>query len=278
MFGTAIIVFREVLEAALVVSIVAAATRGLVGRGRLLVGGVITGIAGAVLVAAFAGEISQWASGSGQALFNAGVLFAATALIAWHVLWMSRHGRELAGALNAVGRAVRDGNRPPSALMAVVALAILREGSEVVLFLYGLAAGGTTALGLAAGSAAGVAAGVSAGLALYLGLLRIPPGRMFSATNWILLLVAAGMASQAGQFLVQANWLPSLGGQLWDTSRLISDGSPLGHLLHVLIGYDARPDGVQLVLFIATLVIVGVMGRWLRSAAPQPPARGTSAA
>lgn len=264
MLGTAIIVFREILEAALVMSIVAAATRGIAGRWRLLINGLVAGIAGALLVALFAREIAGIASGSGQALFNAGVLLAATLLIAWHVLWMSRHGREMAQSLGEVSRAVRDGTKPPSALALVVAIAVLREGSEIVLFVYGMAASGADASALAGGGALGLVAGAAVGFALYFGLLRIPPGRMFNATNWVLMMVAAGMAAHAGQFLLQADWLPALGAQLWNTGWLVPDGSTLGHLLSALVGYDARPAGVQLLLFAGTLLVIGGGSRWLQ--------------
>ncbi|HEU0198634.1 MAG TPA: FTR1 family protein [Nevskiaceae bacterium] len=264
MFGSAIIVFREILEAALVVSIVAAATRGIPGRRRLLLGGVALGIVGAVLVALFADGISQFADGSGQAIFNAGILLLAAALIAWHVLWMSSHGREMAHALTHMSQAVRDGQRAPSALMVVVAVAVLREGSEIALFLYGMAAGGVGVVGLAGGGALGVLGGVAAGAALYFGLLRIPPGKLFSATNWILVLVAAGMASHAAQYLMQADWIPTLGAQVWDTSWLAGNASMMGRTLNALVGYDAQPAGVQLLFFATTLATILGAGRLLR--------------
>ena len=74
MFGAALIVFREVLEAALIVAIVMGATRGVAGRGRWVSGGIILGVAGAMVVAAFAGAIADAVEGRGQELLNAGVL------------------------------------------------------------------------------------------------------------------------------------------------------------------------------------------------------------
>ena len=81
-----------------------------------------------------------------------------------------------------------------------------------------------------------------------------------SATNWLLLLLAAGMASQAARFLVQADLLPPLGPMLWDTSGLLSDRSLLGQTLHALVGYDARPAGVQVVFYVITggLIALGM--------------------
>lgn len=136
MLGALIIVFREVIEAGLIVGIVMAATRGVPGRGRWVTAGIIGGVLGAAIVAAFAGAISQAFQGSGQELFNATVLAIAVVMLMWHNAWMARHGREIAVEMREIGAAVSKGARPLTALGLVVGLAVLREGSEVVLFLY----------------------------------------------------------------------------------------------------------------------------------------------
>ena len=109
MFGTALIVFREVLEAALIIGIMAAATRGIPGRARWIFAGLGVGLVGSVLVAAGAGVITQWAEGMGQELFNASILGIAVAMLAWHNIWMSSHGRELAANAQRLGGDIRDG-------------------------------------------------------------------------------------------------------------------------------------------------------------------------
>ena len=254
MLATAIIVFREVLEAALVVSIVLAATRGVVRRGLWVSGGALAGLLGAALVAWFAEAIAAAASGAGQELFNAAVLFVAVIMLAWHNVWMSRHGRELASSLKTLGAAVRGGTSPMRVLAAVVGMAILREGSELVLFLYGIAASSSgDAGGMLAGTLIGVGAGGAVGAALYLGLLRIPSSRLFTVTGWMILLLAAGMAAQGAAFLVQADILPSLGESVWDTTALLADDGVPGRVLHTLIGYTARPYGIQVLFYLATL-------------------------
>jgi high-affinity iron transporter len=254
MLATAIIVFREVLEAALVVSIVLAATRGVSGRGLWIGAGALAGILGAAAVAVSAEAIAAAASGMGQELFNAAVLFVAVSMLAWHNIWMSRHGRELASNLKTVGAAVRNGARPMTVLAAVVAMAVLREGSELVLFLYGVAASAPDATGdMLSGAVAGLGAGAAIGTALYLGLMRIPGSLLFAVTGWMILLLAAGMAAQGAAFLVQADLLPALGEKLWDSSALIADESLYGRMLHTLIGYTARPDGIQILFYLGTL-------------------------
>jgi high-affinity iron transporter len=257
MLSSAIIVFREVLEASLIIGIIAAATRGLPGRNRWIVAGALGGAAGAVVVAAFTGQLANLADGTGQELFNAGVLGLAIMMLAWHNIWMSRHARELARDAKQLGRDVAEGRRDMSAMALVVALAVLREGSETALFLYGLFLSGDNARwSIPLGAALGLGLGGLSGFALYAGILRIPARWFFSATSGLILLLAAAMASQFASVLIQADLLPSLASPLWDTSWLLSDTSPLGRLLHVLVGYEATPAGMQVLFYASALALI----------------------
>ncbi len=112
-----------------------------------------------------------------------------------------------------------------------------------------------------AGGVLGMIGGVAIGALIYFGLLAIPMKRLFAVTSWLILLLAAGMASQGAAFLMQANLLPSLGNDLWDTSSILSERSMLGTLLHVLIGYSAQPAGIQVVFYLATIIVIGGLMR-----------------
>jgi high-affinity iron transporter len=184
---------------------------------------------------------------------------------------MASHGKELALQMKSVGSAVQAGARPLSALMIVVTIAVLREGSEVVLFLYGQAASGAGLIDIAGGIALGVIGGVGIGFLLYFGLLGIPMRYFFSATNWLMLLLAAGLASQAAGFLIQADVLPAFGNRVWDTSALLSNSSLIGKTLHTLIGYDAQPAGMQLLFYAVTAVAIA-LGMKLWGGATRPAA------
>lgn len=259
MFGTAVIVFREVLEAAIIISIVSAATRDVPGRTRWLVAGLLAGLAGSAIVAASTDAIASFASGVGQELFNAIVLGVAVLMLAWHNIWMSSHGAELANHARKVGTSIREGRSECSILLIVVGLAVLREGSETVLFLYGIAAsesGGAHAMLF--GGLIGTLAGIAVGYTIYAGLLRIPMRWFFAATGLLVLLLAAGMASTAARFLIQADLLPGLASPLWDTSAALPENGLTGMLLHSLIGYDARPDGMQVIFYISVLAIIAM--------------------
>ncbi|MFO1406671.1 MAG: FTR1 family protein [Steroidobacteraceae bacterium] len=278
MVGSAIIVFREVLEAALVIGIVLAATRGTAGSRAWVAGGVAAGIAAAILVAAGAGRIGEAFEGVGQELLNATILGLAALMLGWHGVWMRRHGAELAREMQSVGRDVGAGARPLHVLAVVVGLAVLREGSEVVLFLYGVAAGGAGGSGLLAGSLAGLAAGLAAGALMYFGLLRIPARAMFRVTGLLLVLLAAGMAGQSAAMLVQAGTLPAIAAPLWDTSGWLPEGGVAGQLLHALAGYDDRPSATQALAWVATVVAILAAGRWVdRTARALPRAAAASA-
>jgi len=256
MLAAAVLVFREVLEAALIVSIVCAATRGVPKRGAYVLGGIGLGIAGALLVALGADFIANLAGGAGQDIFNAVVLLVAVVMIGWHVVWMSSHGRQLAREMQGVGGAVKAGAKSLSLLLTVIGLAVLREGSEIVLFLYGMALGGVGAGALAGGIALGVGGGAALGFALYFGLLRVPMKHFFGVTNVMLILLAAGLASAAAGFLVQSDLLPTLGSQVWDTSRWLSDDSLIGKTLGVLVGYKAAPAGIQVGFYLCTAILL----------------------
>lgn len=270
MLGALIIVFREVIEAGLVIGIVLAVTRGARGSRAWIAGGVLTGALGAGLVAAFADGISQAVAGKGQELFNAGVLALAVVMLAWHNIWMARHGRDLTRELTDVGRAVAAGERSFVALALVVGLAVLREGSEVALFLYGILASGETAWNLLVGGLAGLGLGALVSTLTFYGLVTIPPRHLFAVTSALITLLAAGLAAQCVGFLQQAWIVTALSQTLWDTSAILPDSSLIGRVLHTLIGYTDQPSAMQVLVYVATLaVIVGAT----RAAAPSRPTR-----
>jgi high-affinity iron transporter len=274
MLATLLIVFREVIEAGLIVGIVLAASKGVPRRSLWVAYGVSGGVLGACLVAAFAGELESLFQGSGQELFNAAVLLLAVAMLTWHNVWMASHGREMAREMRAVGAQVATGERTLAALAVVVGVAVLREGSEVVLFLYGIASQpGTTNASLLTGGALGLAAGAAMSALMYYGLLAIPAHKLFRVTSGLITLLAAGMAAQAVLFLQQAGYLQVLMSTVWDTSWLLPEDTIAGRLLHTLVGYSDTPNGAQIVAYSVTIIAIVVLMRMVNQkpkAAPVP--------
>ncbi|MBV9235371.1 MAG: FTR1 family protein [Xanthobacteraceae bacterium] len=270
MIAALIIVFREVFEAGLVIGIVLAVTQGVPRRAVWISGGVAAGVLGSCLMATFAGVISQAFAGSGQELVNAAVLAVAVVMLTWHNVWMARHGRELAAEFRAAGEAVVSGSKSVAALAVVVCVAVLREGFEVVMFLYGvLATEGATGLEVLTGGIAGMLLGALVCAATYFGMLTIPQRYLFGVTSFMIALLAAGMAAQAIGFLEQANVVLALDRVAWDSSWLLSDSSILGRVLRTLIGYNDRPTVMQLTVYCATLAVMFSLMKLLA-----PPPRG----
>ena len=262
MLAALIIVFREVFEAGLIVGIVLAVTGSVPHRNRWIGGGVLAGALAACVVAAFAGALSQLFAGMGQELFNAAILCIAVIMLTWHNVWMAHHGREIAGEMRAVGQAVADGTKSLLALAVVVGVAVLREGSEVALFLYGVVASdGGSALSLATGGIIGLALGAAVCLLTYFGLMRIPPRALFATTTALITLLAAGMAAQAVAFLERANWLNALDTVVWDSEWLVPEKSIAGRAMHTLIGYTDQPTQMQLVVYLAVLLATFLLMR-----------------
>jgi high-affinity iron transporter len=233
-------------------------------------------VLGACLVAAFAGELAGLFQGSGQEIFNATILLLAVAMLTWHNVWMASHGRQMARELKAAGHQVKTGERTLAALSIVVGVAVLREGSEVVLFLYGIAAqGGTSAAGMIAGGGLGLAAGALVSGLMYAGLLKVPAGKLFQVTSGLITLLAAGMAAQAVIFLQNAGWLEFFTSTVWDTSWLLPDDGQgslglFGKMLHTLVGYTAAPNGAQLIAYGFTIILILVLMRMVNAPATTP--------
>ena len=269
MLATLLIVFREVIEAGLIVGIVLAATKGVAGRTWWVCLGIAAGVTGAAAVATFAGQIAGLFAGSGQEIFDAAILLLAVTMLTWHNVWMAGHGRAMAHEMKQVGAQVSAGERPLAALAVVVGIAVLREGSEVVLFLYGIASqGGTSAAAMLIGGALGLAAGAATTALMYFGLLAIPAGRLFGVTSGLITLLAAGMAAQAVLFLQQGGFMEYLTRTVWSTSWLLSQDSIVGRLLHTLVGYNDSPNGAQLLVYAATVLIIVALTRIERARHP----------
>jgi high-affinity iron transporter len=274
MLGALIIVFREVIEAGLIVGIVLAVTKGVAGSRLWISFGVAGGVAGAALVAAFAGALANALQGMGQELFNGAILAIAVVMLTWHNVWMASHGRQMASEMRQFGEQVRRGSRSLLALAIVVGVAVMREGSEIVLFLYGLAAaGGSDAMSLLAGSILGLIAGCAVSALTFYGLVTIPQRYLFRVTSLLITFLAAGLAAQSALFFQQAGLIDVMSMTAWDTSAILSDSSLFGRVLHTLVGYSDQPSVLQVVVYVATLAAIFTLSKIFGS-----PRRGPSTA
>ena len=264
MWGAALIVFREVFEIAIILCVVLAATKGVKDRNKYIGIGIFGGSIAACLFALFTEAVSIASGETGKMYFNAAILIAATSMIVWTVIWMKHHGRTIVSQMKSVGQSIVAGEKPLYILSTVIGLAVMREGSEIVVFLYGLmAAGQTSTLMLLLGSLLGLGMGVGFGLFMYFGLLRISVKHTFQMTSLMLTFIAAGMAANAAGKLVKTGLLPTLVNSLWNTSAILPQHSVLGRFLFILVGYQENPNGMQALFYVATLAIIFYAGKRL---------------
>lgn len=258
MFDSAVtlVVFREVLEIAIILGVVLAATQGLVGRGKWIGLGFAVGIAGAGCVAMFASSISSLADGMGQEFFNAIILFSAAIVIGWTAIWMRTHAREMVAHMKQVGKDVTDGKLPGVTLSIVIGLAILREGAEIVLFLYSALLSGKETSVIAMGGAMGLALGAVTGALLYVGLVKLSTRHMLKVTGWLLILLVAGLSAQGAGYLTAAGYFENWSQPMWNTAWLLTEKSAVGAVLHTLIGYMEEPTQVQVAFYVASLAFM----------------------
>lgn len=257
MLPTFVIFFREILEISIILSIIAVATRGIVGRTRWILGGIVGGVLGACAVAYFADRIADMMHGMGQEMFNAAVLLLAAFMIGWTVVWMKKHVRHVVTKIKRVGACVQQGEMPLYALAMVVSMCMWREGSEIVLFMYGiLTATEESVASIIAGGVAGACLAAAIGYGLYVGFIKIPTRHFFQVTEWVLMLLAAGLALQATGYLIAADVVPPLVPQVWDSSAMLSETSVVGQILHAMVGYTAQPSLAQLLAYAGTLGLI----------------------
>ena len=273
MLAALVLVFREVLEAGLIIGVVLAASRGVPGRTMAVSLGVLAGIVGSIIVAKFAAQISGAFEDRWQEIFVAAILLFAVVMLAWHVAWMAHHAREMTQQLRQLGSDVTAGRQSLFALGAAVAVAVMREGSEVVLFMTGIVMQGKdTAVELLIGSGIGLLAGAAVSMVLYFGLAAIPLKKMFSVTGVLVTLLAAGLAAAAVKQLSNAGILNIFDTTVWDTSSILSESSWPGRVLNILVGYMDRPTGMQLIAYAVTAITIFTLSYIWRSP-PKPSAQ-----
>ncbi|MDX8412676.1 MAG: FTR1 family protein [Mariprofundales bacterium] len=255
MLATFIIVFREALEAMLVVGIATAAAREVKIGCRWIYGGVAGGLAAAIIVALFAESIAALASGMGQEVLNATILIAAATLMIWTAVLMSKHGKEVSNNIHRACQQQENGSAH-WVLATIVGLAVAREGAEIVLFLYGVAASSSNGSdAMLIGAAMGLLLGIVVAIGIYHSLAYLPIRHLFTVTTWLIVLLAAGMASQGISFLVMVDLLPAWGQIIWDTSSILPERTAFGQLLHAFMGYEDRPNGMQAAGFFAVIIL-----------------------
>ncbi len=268
------IIWRESVEALLVVGILNAwlsqqTDTAAARRGKLFLW---SGVAAGMLLAALFGAIlvgfSALLPPDAQQVFQTAAVLIAAVLIVQMVFWMRRHGRTLKRDMEASLTAAAARAQWWSVFL-LAAVAVAREGSETVIFLYGTlsaAQAGSWAKTVAAIGTGALLAGASYAL-LQAGGSFLSWRLFFGITEAMLLLLGAALLMTGIDNLIGLDILPVLPGRLWDTSLYLPDHSRLGSIVSALTGYRARPDLTEIGAFV---LYWGVIGWMLLRSRPRP--------
>lgn len=262
MFKIAVVIFRECLEIALLLGIIAAVTKPVKHSRRYIIAGVLAGVSAASIMAFFASSITEAFDGLGDELLDATVILFTAFLIIWTVVWMQGYNKKIRKHLGDLSEKINSNTTSKTMLSIVVATTILREGMEIILFVYSISsAEDITMSEYAWGLVFGALSGFATGLVLYKGLINFSGKYIFKISTILLILIAAGLAAQAAGLLTSIGVIDVLSEQLWDTSWLIDDRSTIGKLLNITIGYDSRPNIMQIIFYFSTIMFTVLMMR-----------------
>jgi high-affinity iron transporter len=245
LLNSVILVLREVLEAAMVVSLFMAFT-AVSGHSRsFLVKAIILGLITGAFYAYYLSFISTWFDGVGQEIVNTvihiGIYLLMTAflfLLAKNILLPNRLVKLL--------------------ITLAIILAISRESAEIILYISGFRSDSFLMSSVVTGGMIGLGIGLSCGVFLYHLMIALNPVSAIKLICLLVIMVGGSMMSQATQFLIQADWLPATE-PVWDSSHIISEHSLPGQLLYALMAYEATPTLSQLLVYICSLLIMLLM-------------------
>ena len=255
MFKIAVVIFRECLEIALLLGIIMAVTQPIRNSKAYILMGTMVGVTLASLFAIFTRTITISFGGLGDEIFDACVILFTVVVISWTIIWMQGYSKRIKQDFNELSEKITSGAASKLMLVIVVATTILREGIEILLFVYSISSAERIDIhNYVVGLGIGALSGFLVGAIIYLGLIRLSVKYIFKVSTILLILIAAGLASEAAGILTSSGVIETMSDQVWDSSWLIQDRSLTGKLLNIIIGYNSRPNGMQIIFYLATII------------------------
>jgi high-affinity iron transporter len=260
---TYVIGLREGLEAALIVSIVAAFLRRQEQRQALR--HVWIGVASAIVLCSAVGVALQLLDEQlpqrEQEQLETVIGVCAVGIVTFMIVWMRRHAPRLRGEIErSAASALATGS--VVGLVAMAFFAVLREGLETAVFLLAAFQESSNALSAGFGALLGILTAIVIGLGLYRGGVRVNLARFFRVTAVFLVLIAAGLLATAMHTAHEGSWINSLQGQALDLSWLVVPGTVTASLLTGMLGLQPRPTDGELLVYLIYAVPMLLFVLW----------------
>uniref|UniRef100_UPI0028D37B3D iron uptake transporter permease EfeU n=1 Tax=Rouxiella badensis TaxID=1646377 RepID=UPI0028D37B3D len=271
MLATFVIALREGLEAALIVSIIAAFLRK---NGKSL-SAMWAGVALAVLLSIIVGvglDLTERALPQASQEFMESIIgLVAVFFVTGMVMWMNTNAKNIKKELETeAAQAISQSSA--FALASMAFLAVLKEGFETSVFLLATFSVAQSAMWAAIGAVVGLIMAVVIGWGLYVGGIRINLARFFRFTGMFLILVAAGLIISSLRSAHEAGWLNVGQARFVDLTWLVPPGTVRSALITGVLGMPADPRQIEIVGWLLYIVLVAVVLFWPGQLRPSPQA------
>ena len=255
MFQIFVIFFREILEIAIVLGIINASTTHVKNRLIYITIGVTIAIFLSICLAIYSSYIFNKFEYA-QEILNASFLLVATFMLICTIVWMKQNSKNVIKNIESHSLKTLNSKWPMISLCILTTSIVLRESIEIVLFSYSvIMTSNESAINLVFGAIIGSVSAIIVGFLIQIGILALKSRYIFKVTSILLSLIAAGIAAQAANFLMAGEVIKSFE-PLWDTSGIVSSGSALGQILHVVVGYTPNPTLPEVAFYLGTLSII----------------------
>jgi high-affinity iron transporter len=256
MMQISLIIFRELLEVLLLLFLIVATAHGRVKNLKLYVFlGCVVGVFGAIILALTAPLLASSFSGMGQEIVNSTIIFTTAMMLAATILYMKNYYANLKNNIKTISLQLEESLRYKILLVLLIATAIFREGSEIVLLLYGITlANQVQLMHFILAISLGSVVAILCGFLFYKGLLKT--ANLFRITSMLLIFISSNMTAESIGILNRAGIIEILPQQAWDLSWLISDNGFIGNCLRALINYNSKPSVLEVLVFMITFCTI----------------------
>lgn len=255
-FATFVVVFREALEASLILGILFTVLARL--NARRYFSHVVLSAAAAVGLSVFLG---LWLSGladstqeKAQEIIEGIVSLVAAAVLTYMFFWMESQARKIQSDIESRVQSALTA-RDDIAMVSLSFFAVLREGAETVLFLKAVSIQSGAGVSWAGGVVGGVSA-VAVVTAIFAWGKKVPLRPLFRATGILILFMAAGLLAYGIHELEEAGWIPPVVYPLYNVNHILSEKEGIGSFLKALFGYNGNPSLVEVTAYWTYLTAV----------------------
>jgi len=257
--ATFLIVFREGLEASLIVGIILTALARL-NRHRYFPHVIVSTII-AIFASVLAGmglmSLSESAQGNWEKVIEGTISLVACGVLTYMVFWMAKQARRIKSDLEArVEDVVTSGEF--FAIVSLPFLSVFREGAETVLFLNAVSIQSSGSVSFWGGFF-GLALAVAISVSVFMGARKIALRPFFKYTGYFILLIAAGLLAYGIHELQELGWIPMVVYPVWNINSILNEREGIGVFLKSLFGYNGNPSLIEVAAYASYLILIPLL-------------------